>query len=217
MEEIMDIFYDFDGTLFDTYPAMVEAFEQTAVSFKTTIDRKEAYQEMRQGSLSVAIKALADKLELAPDVIENRFREIEKNELKNSQPFPFAKSVLEQVVKNGGRNYLLTHRNQAAVDLLERFQMKTLFTDFVTGDMTFPRKPNPASLNYLIERNQVSKKSAYMIGDRNLDIDAAHNADIKGILFDPDHIIKVTSHPEFETNSFEAIQNYLDKKFNKPL
>jgi HAD superfamily hydrolase (TIGR01549 family) len=212
----MDIFYDFDGTLFDTYPAMVNAFEQTASDYQVEIDRTQAYQQMRQGSLGVAIKALAEKLNLDRVEVEQHFRKIENEELKNSGPFEGVRDVLELVVAHGGQNYLLTHRNQAAVTLLEKFQMKHLFQDFVTGDMIFPRKPNPASLNYLIERNQTNKKTAYMIGDRNLDIDAAHNADIKGILFDPDQIINVTSNPELRTNNFKDIQAYLAKKLIKP-
>ncbi|MDQ7251818.1 HAD-IA family hydrolase [Pediococcus pentosaceus] len=212
----MDIFYDFDGTLFDTYPAMVAALVQTAVDYQVKIDRNQAYQQMRQGSLGDAIKVLARVAKVESTTIEHHFRAIENEELKNSRPFEGVKVMLESVVNHGGKNYLLTHRNQAAITLLEKFEMKTWFEDFVTGDMTFPRKPNPASLNYLIERNQVNKKTAYMIGDRNLDIDAAHNADIKGILFDPDQIINVTSHPELITNNFKDIQTYLDKKLINP-
>lgn len=212
----MDIFYDFDGTLFDTYPAMVAALVQTAVDYQIKIDRNQAYQQMRQGSLGDAIKVLARIAKIESTTIECHFRAIENEELKNSRPFEGVKATLESVVNHGGKNYLLTHRNQAAITLLEKFEMKTWFEDFVTGDMTFPRKPNPASLNYLIERNQVNKKTAYMIGDRNLDIDAAHNADIKGILFDPDQIINVTSHPELITNNFKDIQTYLDKKLINP-
>lgn len=40
----MDIFYDFDGTLFDTYAAMVAALVQTAVDYQVKIDRNQAYQ-----------------------------------------------------------------------------------------------------------------------------------------------------------------------------
>ncbi|MBU7563262.1 HAD hydrolase-like protein [Pediococcus ethanolidurans] len=44
-----------------------------------------------------------------------------------------------------------------------------------------------------------------MIGDRNLDILAAHNAGIKGFLFDPDNTISVTSFPEKQIKSLNEL------------
>ena len=109
----MDIFYDFDGTLFDTYPAMVAALVQTAVDYQVKIDRNQAYQQMRQGSLGDAIKVLARVAKVESTTIEHHFRAIENEELKNSQPFEGVKATLESVVNHGGKNYLLTHQNQA--------------------------------------------------------------------------------------------------------
>ncbi|TLQ04936.1 HAD family hydrolase [Pediococcus stilesii] len=207
----MDIFYDFDGTLFDTYPAMVEAFATMASTFDVRVDEKQVYRQMRQGSLGHALKIFSKENGVDQVIVEKTFRHHESEILVKSRPFAYVDELLSRVKQTGGRNYLLTHRNQAAIELLDQFRLKELFTDFVTGDMTFPRKPDPASLDYLIRRNDVDKKTAYMIGDRNLDIDAAHNAGIKGILFDPDQIIEVSSHPEFEATTFLEITNYLLK------
>lgn len=44
-----------------------------------------------------------------------------------------------------------------------------------------------------------------MIGDRNLDISAAHNAGIQGILFDPDNLIQVNSQPERKINNLSEL------------
>lgn len=208
----MDVFYDFDGTLFDTYPAMVAAFVEVGRQFGKKVNPEQTYLQMRQGSLGSTIKSFAMKHDLNEEKFDLDFRAVEKELLSNSRPFLNVKETLAQTIGKGERNYLLTHRNQAAIDLLDQYQLTSFFTDFVTGDMTFPRKPNPASLEYLIEKNHVNKKTAFMVGDRNLDIDAAHNAGIKGVLFDPDNIINVTSHPEFESTNFLNIANYLLKK-----
>ena len=50
--------------------------------------------------------------------------------------------------------------------------------------MKFPRKPDPTALNWLIDKHSIVKENALMIGDRDIDIIAAHNAGIAGCLFD---------------------------------
>ncbi|GAC45128.1 HAD-IA family hydrolase [Pediococcus acidilactici] len=207
----MDIFYDFDGTLFNTYPVMVAAFVDAAQQAGVTVNPHLVYEQMRQHSLGFAIKTTAKANGLDTNQFKRVFREIETPRLIEAQPFSDVKELLAQITAQGGHNFLLTHRNQAAIDLLQKYGLRDYFTDFVTGDQDFPRKPNPASLNYLITKHHVNQKAAYMIGDRNLDIDAAHHAAIKGILFDPDQLIDVTSAPEFTTTNFAAIRDYLAK------
>lgn len=207
----MDVFYDFDGTLFDTYPVMVAAFAEAAQQAGLAVNQQEVYELMRQHSLGFAINAIAEPNRLDAGEFKRTFRQIETPRLSECRPFSNVKELLAQITTQGGRNFLLTHRNQAALDLLQKYGLRDYFTDFVTGDQDFPRKPDPASLNYLINKHQVNQKAAYMIGDRNLDIDAAHHAAIKGILFDPDQLINVTSAPEFTSTSFATIRDYLAK------
>jgi phosphoglycolate phosphatase-like HAD superfamily hydrolase len=48
----------------------------------------------------------------------------------------------------------------------------------------FPRKPDPAALNFLCEKFDIDKSTALMVGDRDIDIDVGHNAGMRGCLFD---------------------------------
>ncbi|WP_054726514.1 HAD-IA family hydrolase [Paucilactobacillus hokkaidonensis] len=127
--------------------------------------------------------------------------------MQQPQLFEGVRNALQQVVQNGGQNYLLTHRNNSAMEFITQDGIKSLFTDFITAEQPFPRKPNPTSLNYLIDKHKVDRETAVMVGDRNLDIDAGHNAGIAGILFDPDDLIEVTSNPEIKIHSITEILN----------
>ncbi|WP_279403677.1 HAD-IA family hydrolase [Secundilactobacillus kimchicus] len=73
---------------------------------------------------------------------------------------------------NGGRHFLLTHRNQSALTLLADNGLATAFSGTVTGDSPYPRKPDPAALNALIETYAIDRTTAVMVGDRTLDIEA---------------------------------------------
>lgn len=204
-----DYFWDFDGTLFDTYPTMVEAFVKVFGYNQIKVDKKEVYEIMRRYSVGEAINWYSKDTKLDKKVLRRHFDEEDAQLLDRVSSFENVEILLEKIVKNGGRNFLLTHRDESSMKVLKRDKIDKYFTDYVTAKNKFPRKPNPESLNYLIEKNQVNRKKAVMIGDRNLDIQAGHNAQIAGILFDPDNIVDASSNPELQIANYRALLNKL--------
>lgn len=204
-----DYFWDFDGTLFDTYPTMVEAFVKVFGDNQIKVDKKEVYEIMRRYSVGEAINWYSKNTKLDKKVLRGHFDEEDAQLLDRVSSFENVEILLEKIVKNGGRNFLLTHRDESSMKVLKRDKIDKYFTDYVTAKNKFPRKPNPESLNYLIEKNQVNRKKAVMIGDRNLDIQAGHNAQIAGILFDPDNIVDASSNPELQIANYRVLLNKL--------
>lgn len=204
-----DYFWDFDGTLFDTYPTMVEAFVKVFGDNQIKVDKKEVYEIMRRYSVGEAINWYSKDTKLDKKILRRHFNEEDAQLLDRVSSFENVEILLEKIVKNGGRNFLLTHRDESSMKVLKRDKIDKYFTDYVTAKNKFPRKPNPESLNYLIEKNQVNRKKAVMIGDRNLDIQAGHNAQIAGILFDPDNIVDASSNPELQIANYRVLLNKL--------
>ncbi|UQS86526.1 HAD-IA family hydrolase [Nicoliella spurrieriana] len=193
------LFWDFDGTLFNTYPMMVRAFDETLQLLgidEIEMDDQAYYEEMRRHSAGSAISRFAAEFNLSESEIRPPFKKLQDRLVMDSQPFPGAIEVLKWNVANDGQNFLLTHRDSLSLSILDRFKIKGLFTDFITSEQSFPRKPNPGALNYLIDKYSINRDHAVMIGDRKLDIEAGHNANIDGYLFDPDGIIRTTGNPE---------------------
>ncbi len=60
------------------------------------------------------------------------------------------------------------------------------FTDFITSQHGFERKPSPNAINYLVDMYGMSHNEAIMIGDRDLDILSAKNAGIHACFFSDD-------------------------------
>ncbi|WP_290034074.1 HAD-IA family hydrolase [Ligilactobacillus cholophilus] len=206
-----EFFWDFDGTLFDTYPGMVKAFITVFKDENIDLDESAVYKRMRQTSLGQTFKYYCDQNGLQdPKKMRELYNPVEEKLEENMHPFVGVKDVLERVVDEGGHNYLMTHRNQSSLEMLDGFDLKKYFKDAVTAEKSFPRKPNPASLNSLVEKYELNPENCVMVGDRVLDIEAAHNAKMSGILFDPDDLIVEPVEPEHRIHQISDIIKWID-------
>lgn len=178
--------WDFDGTLFDTYPAMVDGAWQALKDFGISMDKKEIYFKMKKYSTSYLI----NESNLNAREFNELFHRYEKESTEVSRPFPETKQVLEMLKDNGGRHFILTHRlTESTWGLLKEHRLAHLIEEVVGIDQDFPRKPDPASLNYLIDTFHLERTDTMMIGDRLLDIEAGKNAGVATCLYDIDHFL----------------------------
>ena len=179
---IKNFIWDFDGTLYDTYPHTLAAFCETARRHGMEIDRDEAYRQFKITMWEAFRYYNVDEAFIAA------FYDIE-NDLSFRPlgvPFPLIPEMLRFAAENGGRNYLYTHRDKVALDYLTRDGLTGLFSGFVTKENGFPLKPAPDALNWLMLEHALDPETCLMIGDRPIDIGAGRAAGIAGCLFDPD-------------------------------
>ena len=176
-------FWDFDGTIFDSYPHTLrccwDALEEAGLTEGWT----------RESVLSWLLVSFGDmKRETGmPDDVYRRF--VDRSHLLGEDevpppvvPFPDAMAVLSAVVKSGGKNYLYTHRNVTALRYLDAFGFTDLFADFLTAEEGFPSKPAPDAVLALIARNSLDPAECVMVGDREIDGMSGKNAGIAGAL-----------------------------------
>ncbi len=78
------------------------------------------------------------------------------------------------------------------------------FSDILDGTLNFKRKPCPDALNWLIAERGLDRSKTLMVGDRDIDIEAGHNAGIDGCLLDPGAYYPDTS-AEFKVLKLEDI------------
>lgn len=167
--------WDFDGTLFNTYPVMLEALreamKQSSVEFPGDI---EAYIKR------FSIRKFA--FEFADDDFLDLYHKIEAEMQVNPQVYPEIPQILSEIVENGGQNFVLSHRDDATFEYLG--ELKKYFTEVITSQQNFARKPSPEALEYLIHKYKLVPEETVMIGDRPLDIEAGINAGVATLLLD---------------------------------
>jgi HAD superfamily hydrolase (TIGR01549 family) len=102
----------------------------------------------------------------------------------NIFPFPYAREICREIIDMGGRNFILTHRGKSIYKFLKHHNMLHLFTEIVTKEHGFKRKPDPEAFIYLVNKYNIGKDNALMVGDRVVDLAGAKNSGIKSCLFD---------------------------------
>ncbi len=197
--------WDFDGTLFNTYPKMLRAYVKTMKYYHIAITPSAIYRILKTKSS----KDLAQQFDLDFSAFDKVYKQFEKEDKSEVFAYDDAKYILEKVMKNGGRNFLLTHRaNSSAKELLEKSSLDGLFIEIVGPENEFPRKPNPTSLLYLVDKYQLDKKKTVMIGDRPMDIDAGTNAGVQSIFYNDERLFKL-ARATHEVNRLSEIEKFL--------
>lgn len=100
--------------------------------------------------------------------------------------FPDAPEVLAEL-KNGGKHLALitTSERRMVQPVLEKYGIADLFEVIITDDdiEKAERKPNPKPLFMALEKMGGTVEEAIMVGDRDKDILAGHNAGTDSVLF----------------------------------
>ena len=183
MQGYRHFFWDFDGTLYDTYQRMLNALtksmEELGIGQSPVDIRLLSEMTLRQACILLAGEERADAL------YARFFVHAEEEGAESMRPFPGCEEALRWVMDRGGVNYLYTHRNFTALDALKRDGLIGLFHDFITYEAGFPDKPAPDALRFMTSQHGLNPSECVMIGDRLIDVQAGHNAGMAGVLFDP--------------------------------
>lgn len=171
-----DFIWDLGGTLLDNYETSTAAFVETLAQFGITAEHDTVYQALKV-STAHAIELFAAEI---PRFLE-LYKENEAKELEHPILFEGVSDLLAEVQDRGGRHFLVSHRDDQVLKILEKTGIAPYFTEVVTASSGFKRKPNPESMLYLCSKYQIDH--GLVIGDRLLDVEAGQAAGLDTHLF----------------------------------
>ncbi|HEM6082763.1 TPA: HAD-IA family hydrolase [Streptococcus suis] len=182
--------WDLDGTLLDSYEAILAGIQETYEQYKLPFDREEVKQFILRYSVKDLLVRDADKYGLNSDEL-NRVRATSLKEKNTQIPLMAgAREILDWTAEKGIQNFVYTHKSDNAFQVLEDLGVRHHFTEILTSDSGFARKPSPEALLFLIEKYGLDKEKTYYIGDRLLDVETAVNAGIQSINLQIDGVEK---------------------------
>lgn len=187
--------WDFDGTLFDSYPAMVKAYEQALSEQGIHLPQATLMAHMKISLRHLMAYTQANyKID---DTFIPRFSELRpKYEQALLEPYKEAVQALQLIRHRMGHNYVYTHRGASTYAYLEKYDLLNYFDELVTADNHFALKPDPEGVTYLINKYRMDPDQVLMIGDRELDILSGQNAGVDGCFYSehPDDTCPVADH-----------------------
>ena len=202
-----DIAWDFDGTLFDSYPNCVRAFCEMLESYGHQEDPEEVKQKMIV-TVRYAREFYGQKYGLDPNEMRLRYMECEGFRPDLVKPYPGAAKVLKVIKDSGRRNFLYTNRGHDALPYLEAYDLMQYFDGYITGVEMEEYKPDPSGAFLMRDRYGIEPGKLLMVGDRDVDFLAVKPAGFDGCFFNSNHT-EVPDCADFCINELEDVLAYL--------
>ena len=175
--------WDLDGTLLDSYEAILSGIEETFGQFAIPYDKENMREFILKYSVQDLLVQVAEERKLNVEIL-NQVRAQSLAE-KNAQVvlMPGAREVLKWTDAAGVQQFVYTHKGDNAFTILRDLGLESYFTEILTSQSGFARKPSPEAAIYLLDKYQLNPDNTYYIGDRTLDVEFAQNSGIQSLNF----------------------------------
>ncbi len=176
--------FDFDGTLVDSAPGIVDVMREVCVEYKFSDKTLELWSHL------IGVPLVRQVEILFPDHGQDFFEEVAKRyreiyDLKAIEICPpFA--GLEEMLRNlADANILITiasSKRRHLIDTVLEYHGLTKYFSLIVGAEEVTRhKPEPESVLLTLAKLNVAAQDAVVIGDSSYDLDMARNAGVDAI------------------------------------
>lgn len=174
----MNLIFDFDGTLIDSFKCAVESFNLLADKYKFCKVESEKINDLKKLNSNQIIQQLKIPIYKLPTVLIS-LRENLNKEITKLLPYEGITNLLQELKKMGCFIGIVTSNSAANVNAwLQHNQIEQYF-DFLQVESGFFSKSS--ILKSCLKKYQLSNKQTYYIGDETRDIEAALAAEINSI------------------------------------
>ena len=184
IRQIRHYIWDFDGTLFDTYPIIIEQIQTALGAFGHTIDSLELMEQLLH-TVGTALKYCADKFSIDYTRFSDAYTILHEQSalLPVAPPMESVEEVLSAVLERGGKNFIFTHRTLSSTKAyLENYGLSHYFSHIIAPDTPgFAWKPEPDAIRFLLDTYELDPREVAMVGDREIDLASGRSAGVWGI------------------------------------
>ena len=175
------IVFDLDGTIVDSRQDLAESANVVLESYGAEplpVDRIAAM--IGEGARVLIQRALtaAGLDPQTPDALSRFLTVYDSRLLGHTRPYDGIEDVLRAAAANAQLALLTNKPTGPSRRLLEAFRLSDLFPIVVGGDADFPRKPDPASLNFLMATAGNTRSNTLFVGDSMTDVLTARAAGV---------------------------------------
>ncbi len=176
--------FDMDGTILDTLLDLAGGVNHALAAVGMPVRTTEYVRSIVGNGIRTTLTLCAPEgiTEEQLDSLHEVFKPYyEKHRTDNTGPYPGVEELLRKLRKKGIKTSVISNKSDESVKALCVEYFDGLF-DMPRGLIEgVPKKPAPESVNAIIEAMGVKKSETVYIGDSEVDVMTAKNADIDGI------------------------------------
>lgn len=211
-----NIVWDFDGTLACTYSAIVKIIQKVLHSFEIYESDEWILETIRTETTATVVNYCIEKYH---KFTKDEFFEIYNalnNQIENYESIVLIDGVLEvlkYIKENGGKNYVVTNRQENLFELLKILKVENYFDGFeFVGKGGFKDwKPSPNMFIRLMRDYKIDPSSVLTVGDRKVDLEAGINAKLPVCLYDA-ILDEDDPKPDFVISDYSELISILSNK-----
>lgn len=176
--------FDLDGTLVDSVKDIADAVNYSLRLMKKPEFATECYYKMVGNGMEVLCRrALPNGTEDEVKTLISLYKERYINNCCNStKAYDGIKELLQLLKSNGVKLAVLSNKPQQQTDeVVSKLLGKDLFWKIIGKNEKFAAKPEPDSLNYLIDCANVERSEVCHIGDSGVDMELGKRAGVDTI------------------------------------
>lgn len=206
------IIFDMDGTILYTIEDLKDSVNFALNKLNLKQRTLEEITSFVGDGIYELIKRATDnnqeKIEKCFELFKNHYK---NNSTNKTKPYKNSIETLLYLKKEGIKLAVLSNKIDSEVKKLSEFYFKDIFDISLGESEKFPKKPNPASCNYIINKFNLKKEEVLFIGDSEVDIKTANNANIDCISVswgykEKDFLIK--NNAKNIIDDFSQLKNY---------
>jgi pyrophosphatase PpaX len=174
---IRAVLFDFDGTLADTTPLILQSFQYTVNQYLGRIPSKEEWMREFGRPLAAQLGAVARSPEEAAAMLETYSAYQDAHHETLVKPFPGVVEMVAELDARGIELAIVTSKyRKMTLRGLDVCGLMQHFDRIVTPEDVQNSKPHPESVTYALNALGVSAAQALMVGDSPHDVLAGRGA-----------------------------------------
>lgn len=179
---LKNIIFDFDGTLGDTAACGDKAIQEAFRDFGLNVPAVEDLHHYMGVPIEVSFVKLSER-ELSEAELEELFTSFrakyQEYEADYIRIFPGIKEMLENLSAKNHQLFIASSKHsEALLRNLEILGIKDYFLDTVGSDKVTKFKPDPESIEYLLNTHGLEASETLMVGDATFDLKMGNAAGV---------------------------------------
>ncbi|HAN09906.1 MAG TPA: hypothetical protein DCP90_04750 [Clostridiales bacterium] len=198
--------WDFDGTLFDTYPMIVKLHKDILLEHGINEDMDMILKMLKEQSAKHVLRYYKEKYNITTEDFYEEYWKKERTEeyVNIAKPIENAIEVCKYIISKGYKNYIISNRSDSIIFFLNRYDLLKYFEEITFVNPTMKVKPSTDMFIYTMNKYNINKEETLSIGDTNLDLIASTKMGIDFCMYKP-FSEKLDYLPKYVIDSMEEL------------